>query len=136
MLVACATKSPLNSVSPLPVPTASEINVTEVVEFVQAAPELGLVTSVDFVVMDVEAGSAAAMAHVQVGDQLLALDEIQLRDATAVAAAKTKIVQGQSMRLTVLRAGARIEVSIVPQAPNAYPSKVTPTPAPSNAVYL
>ena len=71
-----------------------------------------------------------------VGDQLLALDELVLRDANSVAEAKAKIAPGQSMRLILLRESRQMEVLIVPQAPNAFPNKATQTPVPPNALYL
>lgn len=134
VLSACTTISPLSSASPLPAPDVREANVTEVTRPIELT--LGLVTSANFVVIDVEAGSGAAMAHVQVGDQLLALDELVLRDANSVAEAKAKIAPGQSMRLILLRESRRMEVLIVPQAPNAFPNKATQTPVPPNALYL
>lgn len=117
-------------------------------DYIQGAPVLGLVVDRKGTVIAVEPKGAAAQAGIAVGDSIVALDgtpfaaplaaaaQSNLMDVPAMQDARSRVAQGQPLKLTLSRAGQERTLDVQPANRVGQPGQATPTPVPADQLYM
>jgi len=132
------SSNPPNAQSGLP---TQEIIMSGAGDGVEVAPELGIITDPNLVVIAVEQGSAAEKVGIQRGDILKQVNKTVLASMSPQFAMNTirgLIVQksNQPLDLTLMRGGQEQKFQVIPAPPVPHPGQPTPTPLPTNYGYF
>ncbi|MCB9136650.1 MAG: PDZ domain-containing protein [Anaerolineales bacterium] len=102
------------------------------------ASSLGVVVDANFMVMDVQKGSSAENAGIQIGDILLTLDGNTYPTPDSWIDPLGAMAEGQTYQVTLQRGNATLtlEVTAARQDPDLYSPGITPTPIQSGLYYL
>ncbi len=102
------------------------------------APSLGVVVDANFTVVDIQKGSAAEEAGVQIGDILQTLDGNAYSNPDDWKDPLGGMAEGQKYQITLQRGNATLtlEVTAARQDPDLYSPGITPTPIQSGLYYL
>lgn len=112
------------------------ISTTTMVDYIKAAPSLGVVVSRQLQVLDVEAGSPAQRAGIQRGDILTAIGNTTVTSSVAAKQQFLRARAGQSLAVAIRRGGKPMTLEIQVSATAGRPGAPTPTPVPPSEDYI